>query len=417
MINLRKEIDDLKRVSLYRELIPITPAGPTHGYINGREVILFCTNNYLGLTHHPRVIEASVRATERFGTGAGASRLICGHSHLYEELEATLARFKGAERALVFSSGYAANTGVISALVGRNDLVFPDRLVHASIIDACILSRAEKRPFPHNDMDSLKNLLPKEKAENRRLIVTEGVFSMDGDVAPLKEIVDISSQHGCLLMVDDAHGTGVMGEGGRGTADSLGVANHIDIHTGTLSKAIGSVGGFVSGSCDLINYLINKARPFIYTTALPPGVIAAATTAIKLLEIEPSLIKRFRSNVHFIREILTSGGFNLPPGETPIIPIVIGDEKKALHISRNLLEKGDIYITAIRPPSVHTGEARLRLTVSAAHLQAELEKAATLLIKLCREEDVIDNCSGGRSQGLGVRSQGLGGRRQKAERR
>lgn len=388
--NLREELNNLKRASLYRELIPITSVGPTHGYINGREVILFCTNNYLGLTHHPQVIEASIRATERFGTGAGASRLICGHSHLYEELEATLARFKGTEKALVFSSGYAANTGAINALVGRKDLAFSDRLVHASIIDACILSRAEKRPFPHNDMDSLKNLLHNEKAKGRRLIVTEGVFSMDGDIAPLKELVDISSQHGCLLMVDDAHGTGVMGEGGRGTADWLGVGNDVAIHTGTLSKAIGSVGGFVAGSSDLITYLINKARSFIYTTALPPGVIAAATTAIKLLETDSSLIERLRSNVHFIREILVSGGFNLPPGETPIVPIVIGDERKALNISRTLLERGDIYITAIRLPSVPTGEARLRLTVSAAHLQAELEKTAMLLIELCHKEGVID---------------------------
>ncbi|PJA47928.1 MAG: 8-amino-7-oxononanoate synthase, partial [Syntrophobacterales bacterium CG_4_9_14_3_um_filter_49_8] len=197
--NLREELDKIKRASLYRELTPITPAGPTHGYIGGRKAVLFCTNNYLGLTHHPQVVEASIRATERFGTGAGASRLICGHSHLYEELETALARFKGAEKALVFSSGYTANIGVISALVGRNDLVFSDRLVHASIIDACILSRAEKRPFPHNDMNFLKNLLHSEKAKGRRLIVTEGVFSMEGDVAPLKELVNISAQHSCLL--------------------------------------------------------------------------------------------------------------------------------------------------------------------------------------------------------------------------
>jgi len=387
--DLKGKIDNLKRASLYRELIPITSAGPTHGYINGKEALLFCTNNYLGLTHHPQVIEASIRATERFGTGAGASRLISGHSYLYEELEDTLARFKGTEKALVFSSGYTANVGVITALAGRNDLIFSDRLVHASIVDACILSRAEKCPFPHNDMDSLKNLIHSKKANGQRLIVTEGVFSMDGDTAPLKELVDISSQYGCLLMIDDAHGTGVMGEGGRGTADSSGVGNDIDIHTGTLSKAIGSVGGFVAGSYDLIAYLVNKARSFIYTTALPPGVIAAATAAIKLLETEFSIIERLRFNVHFMREILTSGGFNLPPGETPIIPIFLGDEKKAMNISRTLLEKGDIYIPAIRPPSVPTGLARLRVTISAAHLQTELEKAAMLLIELSRKEGII----------------------------
>ncbi|MDO8785735.1 MAG: 8-amino-7-oxononanoate synthase, partial [Syntrophales bacterium] len=376
--NLREELDNLKKASLYREMIPITPAGPTHGYIGGREVVLFCTNNYLGLTHHPQVIEASVSATKRFGTGAGASRLICGHSHLYEELEAAIARFKGVEKALVFSSGYTANIGVISALAGKNDLIFPDSLVHASIIDACLLSQAGKYPFPHNDTDSLRNLLRSKKAEGRRLIVTEGLFSMEGDIAPLRELADISAQHGCLLMVDDAHGTGVMGEGGHGTANSLGVDSGVDIHIGTLSKAIGAVGGFVAGSCELIAYLVNKARSFIYTTALPPGVLAAATAAIKLLETEPLLIERLRSNIHFLRDILISGGFRLPPGETPIIPIFIGDERKAMNISQAIMEKGNVYIPAIRPPSVPAGGARLRLTVSAAHLQTELEKAAVL---------------------------------------
>ncbi|MFA4916720.1 MAG: 8-amino-7-oxononanoate synthase [Syntrophales bacterium] len=386
---LKKKLDTIKKASLYRKLLPITFTCPTHGYINGRDVLLFCTNNYLGLTHHPQVIEASIRATERFGTGAGASRLISGHSHLYEELEDTLAWFKGTEKALVFSSGYTANVGVITAMAGKNDLIFSDRLVHASIVDACILSRAEKRPFPHNDMDFLKNSILSEKANVQRLIVTEGVFSMDGDIAPLKELADISLQNDCLLMVDDAHGTGVMGEGGRGTADSLGVGKNIDIHIGTLSKAIGLVGGFVAGSRDLILYLINKARSFVYTTALPPGVIAAATTAIKLLETDPLLIKRLRSNIRLIREILVSGGVNLPPGETPIIPVLLGNERKALNISRALLENG-IYIPAIRPPTVPKGMARLRVTVSAAHLETELEKTAMLLIELSRKEGIID---------------------------
>ncbi|HED00144.1 MAG TPA: 8-amino-7-oxononanoate synthase [Proteobacteria bacterium] len=388
--NLKQELTDLKNTALYRELVSITPVGPTRGYLKGREVTLFCTNNYLGLTHHPQVIEASIKATGRFGTGAGASRLISGHSHLYEELEDALARHKGTEKALVFSSGYAANMGVISALMGRDDLIFCDRLAHASLIDACILSRARPCRFRHNDVNSLKDLLHTQETKGQRLIITEGVFSMDGDIAPLGQLADISSQHGCLLLVDDAHGTGVMGGKGQGTAAYLGVSRGIDIHVGTLSKAIGSVGGFVAGSSDLIAYLVNKARSFIYTTALPPGSIAAATAAIKLIEAEPSLIERLWFNVRYMRDILISAGFNLMGSQTPIMPIFIGAPEKAVAMSRGLLKKGGIYVPAIRPPTVPAGQARLRLTVSAAHQQAELENAAGSLIELGRKEGIID---------------------------
>ena len=387
--NLKQELTELKNTALYRELVSITPVGPTRGYLKGREVTLFCTNNYLGLTHHPQVIEASIKATERYGTGAGASRLISGHSHLYEELEAALARHKGTEKALVFSSGYAANMGVISALMGRDDLVFCDRLAHASLIDACILSRAKLRRFGHNDVNSLGDLLHAQETKGQRLIVTEGVFSMDGDIAPLRQLADISSQHGCLLLVDDAHGTGVMGEKGQGAAAYLGVSKGIDIHVGTLSKAIAAVGGFVAGSSDLISYLINKARPFIYTTALPPGVVAAATAALKLIETEPSLLEGLRANVRYMRGALTSAGFDLMGSETPIIPILVGEAKKAVAISRSLLEKAGIYVPAIRPPTVPAGQARLRLTVSAAHQQAELENAAGSLIEMGQKEGII----------------------------
>jgi 8-amino-7-oxononanoate synthase len=388
--NLKQELTDLKNTALYRELVSITPVSPTRGYLNGREVTLFCTNNYLGLTHHPQVIEASIKATERYGTGTGASRLISGHSHLYEELEAALARHKGTEKALVFSSGYAANMGVISTLMGRDDLVFCDRLAHASLIDACILSRAKLCRFRHNDVNSLGDLLHTQETKGQRLIVTEGVFSMDGDIAPLRQLADISSQHGCLLLVDDAHGTGVMGKKGQGTAAYLGVSKGIDIHVGTLSKAIAAVGGFVAGSSDLISYLINKARSFIYTTALPPGVVATATAALKLMETEPSLLEGLRANVRYMRGALNSAGFDLMGSETPIIPILVGEAKKAVDMSRGLLEKAGIYVPAIRPPTVPTGQARLRLTVSAAHQQAELENATRLLIALGKKEGIID---------------------------
>lgn len=388
--NLRSELDNLKAVSLYRRIVPITPLSPTHAQLDGREVTLFCSNNYLGLTHHPQVIEASLKATERYGTGAGASRLISGHSHLYEELEEVLARHKGTEKALVFSSGYLANLGTISALMGRDDLAFCDRLAHASLMDACILSRTKTWRFRHNDVHSLQELLNARKTGGRRLIITEGVFSMDGDLAPLREIADICLRYECLLMVDDAHGTGVMGPEGQGTAAHLGVSRAIDIQMGTLSKAIGAVGGFVAGSGDLIDYLVNKARSFIYTTALPPGTIAAATAALQILQTEPSHIERLWSNATLIKEALSTAGFNLMGSQTPIIPVFVGDPEKAVKISRYLLEAGGIYIPAIRPPTVPNGQARLRLTVSAAHKQAELERAANLLIELGKKERLID---------------------------
>ncbi len=390
VINLKAELDSLRAASLYREIVPISPVSATRGYLKGREVTLFCSNNYLGLTHHPQVIEASIRATERYGTGAGASRLISGHSHLYEELEDALACHKGTEKALVFSSGYTANIGAISAFLSRNDIVFCDRLAHASLIDGCVLSRVKIRRFHHNDVHSLQRLLGENRGNGRRLIITEGVFSMDGDIAPLKEMAETSLQNGCLFMVDDAHGTGVMGGRGQGTASYLGVSAGIDIQVGTLSKAIGAVGGFVAGSGDFISYLVNKARPFIYTTALPPGTIAAARAALRLIETDASLTKRLWSNVRFMKKLLTSAGLNLMGSRSPILPVFVGDTEKALNISRGLLEKGAIHVPAIRPPTVPAGQARLRLTVSAAHEQAELERAAGLLIELGKRERIIE---------------------------
>ncbi len=386
---LSRELAGLRDASLFRQLLPITPLSATRGSLEGKEVRLFCTNNYLGLTHHPLVIEASVKATESYGAGAGAARLVSGHSHLYDELEDLLARRKNVEKALVFSSGYSANLGVISALAGRTDTVFCDRLAHASLVDGCILSRAKMKRFPHNDVVALERLIEGAPGKGRRLVVTEGVFSMDGDVAPLGEMADVALRNECTLMVDDANGTGVMGPGGRGTAAHLGVTRGIDIHMGTLSKAVGSIGGFVAGSKELISYLVNRARSFIYTTALPPGAVAAASAALRLMDSAPSLLERLWKNVTLVRNILESEGVNLMAGATPIMPILVGDSGKALRVSRALLEKGRIYIPAIRPPTVPEGQARLRLTVSAAHTEAELEEAARLLADLCREEGGI----------------------------
>lgn len=388
--DLQTELNSLKADCLYRELVPVRPVTPTRGYIREKEAVLFCTNNYLGLTHHPEVIEASIKATESFGTGAGASRLISGHSELYEELEADLARFKGAEKALVFSSGYLANLGVITAIAGRTDTIYADRLAHASLIDACVLSRATLKRFGHNDPQSLSGLISKNKESGKRLIVTEGIFSMDGDIAPLRKYADTASRHECVLIVDDAHGTGVIGKNGRGTAEHLGASSEIDVHIGTLSKAIGSVGGFVAGSADIIEYLVNKSRQFIFTTGLPAGALAAARSAIGVIERDSTLLKKLWSNAEYIRSRFNVAGLDILKSETPIIPIVAGDSEKTLNISRKLLAEENIYIPAVRPPAVPDGAARLRLTVCALHSQAELEEAAFHIIRLCREEGVID---------------------------
>lgn len=390
LCDLQTELNSLKTDCLYRELLPVRPVSPTRGYIRDKEAVLFCTNNYLGLTHHPEVIEASIKATEAFGTGAGASRLISGHSELYEKLEADLARFKGAEKALVFSSGYLANLGVITAIAGRTDTIYADRLAHASLIDACVLSRATLKRFGHNDPQSLSGLISKGKESGKRLIVTEGIFSMDGDIAPLRKYADTASQHECLLIVDDAHGTGVIGKNGRGTAEHLGAGSEIDVHIGALSKAIGSVGGFVAGSAVIIEYLINKSRQFIFTTGLPAGALAAARAAIGVIERDSSLLKKLWSNAEYIRSRFNVAGLDILKSETPIIPIVVGDSEKTLNISRKLLAQKSIYVPAIRPPAVPEGAARLRLTVCALHSQAELEEAAFHIIRLCREEGVID---------------------------
>lgn len=382
----REELRHLKESSLYRELAPVRLTGPTEGYLGNRKVRLFCTNNYLGLTHHPKVIEAAVKATRDMGSGAGASRLISGNFSGYAELEEDLACYKGTERALVFSSGYAANLGVVTALAGRSNAVFCDRLVHASLIDAGVLSRAEMKRFRHNNPVHLESLL-QAQVKKSGSIVTEGVFSMDGDLAPLPELSELAKRYQLPLVVDDAHGTGVMGPQGRGSAAYFGL-DGVDIHIGTLSKAIGSLGGFVAGPADFIDYLINRARSFIYTTALPPAAIAAAGASLQLIQNEPSLLESLWANIRFMRSMLSSGGLDLMDSQAAIMPVLVGDTGKAQRISRRLLEEHNVFIPAIRPPTVPKGQARLRLTVSAVHSRSELEEAALAVIKLCREEEI-----------------------------
>jgi glycine C-acetyltransferase/8-amino-7-oxononanoate synthase len=358
---INQELKALKKSGLYRELRTI----------NGKEHLIFCSNDYLGLANHPKVIEASTKAIEKFGFGAGASRLISGNTILHEELEKTIAEFKGREVAIVFPTGYMANLGVISSLVSEKDTIIIDRLNHASIIDACRLSKAKLQVYPHKDMKALEKILKRSGKYNKRLIVTDSLFSMDGDIAPLPEIVSLARKYNAITMIDEAHATGTLGEKGKGAEEYFGIEGQIDIVMGTLSKAIGSLGGFVAGSHALIDYLRNKARSFIYTTALPPAACAAALAAIEIIESEPELVRNLRMNSRFLGK------------ETPIIPILIGDADKTMEVSQKLFDRG-IFVSGIRPPTVPKNESRLRLTVTANHSKEDIECLVSSLQELTR---------------------------------
>jgi glycine C-acetyltransferase len=318
--------------------------------------------------------EAAIEATERYGTGAGASRLVSGGMEAHRELEERIRRFKSADAALLFNSGYNANLGVITALAGHGAEIFSDRLNHASIVDACVLSRARFIRYPNRDASALEKLLGKSTAK-QKLIVTDGVFSMDGTIAPALELAALAERFGATLIIDDAHSTGVLGATGRGTLEHLGMeaAPNI-IQMGTLGKALGSFGAFIAGSKPLIDLLVSKARPFVFTTALPPAVCAASSKALEIIESQPALVAKLQKNALLLRSSIAGAGLPVPDGQTPIIPIAVGDARRAVALSERLFEKG-IFIQAIRPPTVPDGTSRLRLTVSAAHTEADISEA------------------------------------------
>ncbi|MCP9472570.1 MAG: 8-amino-7-oxononanoate synthase [Nitrospira sp.] len=347
--------------------------GPVVRY-GGRPVILLSSNDYLGLATHPSVIQAAVRATEQYGSGAGASRLICGTLPPHSELESALASFKGTEAALLFGSGYLANLGVIPALIGRNDLILADRLCHASLIDGCRLSGADFRVFRHCDADHLESLLKRRRSPRRTLIVTDGLFSMDGDLAPLAELASLATRYDAVLYVDDAHGTGVMGATGRGTLEALGVEDDIPFHMGTLGKALGSSGAYVVGSNEIIDYLLNTARSFMFTTAPPPATAAAARAAVTIIRQEPERRARLWENQARMFHGLCRLGFRLTETASPILPVLIGDAAAALAFAEQLLAHG-VYAPAVRPPTVPHGTSRIRVTVTSEHTASHLEEA------------------------------------------
>lgn len=388
MESFREYIRSVKEQDLYRKSISYHPLDATHVEEEGKEYLLLASNNYLGLTHSTRVKEATIAAVQQYGTGSGGARLTTGSHPLYAQLERELAKFKGTEAALIFNTGYMANVGIISAMVNQGDVIFSDELNHASIIDGCRLSKGQTVVYRHADMKHLAALLEQTPCSGRRFIVTDGVFSMDGDIAPLPEIVCLGEQYEALIMVDDAHAVGVIGEGGRGTVDYFGLHGRVQIQMGTLSKSLAAEGGYVAGSQELIDYLINKARSFIFSTALGPGTIGAAYAALEELQTNPQLVTILLNNAKYMRTTLLRAGLEVAGTITPILPIMVGQAGLTVKMAEQLKENG-LIVSAIRPPTVTPGASRLRLTVSAAHELVDLEKAVGIIIKVSKELKLI----------------------------
>jgi 8-amino-7-oxononanoate synthase len=369
---LSGELGAMKAEGLYRFLRSFEGPPGTRLRLDGRSYLCFCSNNYLGLAAHPVVMQAARDAIERYGWGSGASRLISGTMRLHGELEERLAEFKRAEAAIVFPTGYMTNLGVISSLTKQGDLVVVDKLDHASIIDGCRLSGAKIRVYPHRDVGRLEKIMAGAGRYRRRLVVTDSVFSMDGDLAPLREIIEVARRFDSWVMVDEAHATGVLGENGRGGAELLGVEDGVDISMGTLSKALGGAGGFVAGSAELIDYLRNRARSFIYTTALPIAACAAAVAAVGMVEKTPRLREELLRRAETLRTGLRALGFDTMGSGFHIVPVLAGDSGAALELSERLFDRG-VIAPAIRPPTVPRGKSRLRLSVMATHSDEDIE--------------------------------------------
>lgn len=384
---LSEELKEVERKGLYRQMRRLNGPQAARTVIEGKECILLSSNNYLGLAGHPAVKEAAKLAVESWGAGAGGSRLTTGNYALHEELEQEIARFKRTESAIIFGSGYAANLGVIQALAGRGDVVLSDELNHASIIDGCRLTRAEVGVYRHRDVEHLEKML-RQFQGYRRLIVTDGVFSMDGDLAPLPDIVALAERYGAFVMVDDAHATGVFGKRGAGTAEHFGLEGRVQVQMGTLSKALGSAGAYVAGTRELIEFLRNKARSFIFSTAPPPAAVGAALAALRLVERQPEIRAQLWRNARYLRTGLERMGYQVPSEDSPIIPILIGDSTKTMCLAQALLEEG-VFAPGIRPPAVPEGRSRIRVTVMAVHTGDDLDQALSAFARAGKRAGIL----------------------------
>jgi glycine C-acetyltransferase len=394
LAHLTAQLDTLRAGGTYFKLRVLDDAqGPLCHY-NGREVINLASNNYLGLCDHPKLREAAIAATEKFGVGSGAVRTIAGTMRIHMELEEKIAAFKGVEACVVFQSGFTANAGTVSSILGKDDFILSDELNHASIIDGARLSRAKIKVFRHKDVDHAEEILKELQHEpGHKLVITDGVFSMDGDIGPVGSLAYLCEKYGAIMMVDDAHASGVLGRNGRGSADHFGCTKRVDVQVGTLSKAIGALGGYVCGSRDLIDYLYHRARPFLFSTSHPPSVAASCIAAFDILENEPERIERLWSNTRYFQDQLTHAGFDIggrstPKSETPITPIIIGDGRKTMDFSRAVFDQG-VMATGIAFPTVPEGKARVRCIMTSEHTRAQIDKALEILTTTAKRMDLL----------------------------
>ncbi|MEO1286933.1 MAG: glycine C-acetyltransferase [Chloroflexota bacterium] len=371
---LAENIAELQQDGLYNNIRTIDSPMDGHVVIDGKRVINFCANNYLGLANHPRLKDAAKKAIDDYGIGPGAVRTIAGTMSLHDELERRLAQFKKVEAVVTLQSGFTANLATIPAIVGKGDVIFSDRLNHASIIDGCRLSRAKIVAYEHNNIDDLRQKIAETTDYNRRLIVSDGVFSMDGDIADLPALYEVANEHDILLMVDDAHGEGVLGNGGRGIVDHFGLHGKVDIEVGTMSKAFGVVGGIVAGKQVIIDWIKQRGRPFLFSSAMTVPDVAACLEAVDMLESSDELVKRLWSNAEFLKTEMRKMGFNTGETVTPIIPVILGDAPVAQEFSKRLMDEG-VFAMAISYPTVPQGTARIRVMNTAAHTQTDLEEA------------------------------------------
>ncbi len=385
---LTTELDNLRQQGLYRSLRILESKQEATSRFDGKQVVNLSSNNYLGLATHPKLIDAMVKATLEFGVGSGAVRTIAGTMSIHMELERRLAAFKHTEAVVVFQSGFTANAGTVSSLLNKDDVIISDELNHASIIDGCRLSKAPIKVFPHKDIDAARKILKELPSGQRKLLITDGVFSMDGDLGPLPALCDLADEYGCIMMVDDAHASGVFGRNGRGTVDHFNMHGRVDVQVGTLSKALGSLGGYVAGTKSFIEFLYHRARPFLFSTSHPPGIAAACIAAVDILENEPELIEKLWDNTRFFKAGLAELGFNTGISESPITPVMAGEGALAMKLSDRLFQEG-VFASGIAFPTVARDKARVRTIVTAAHTREELQFALDVFKRVGTELGLI----------------------------